>query len=131
MQGQFKWAMAGRNKRKVELVRTELAKQAPSVEQVEVVTADIGDQASLEGMCGAADVVLSLVGPYAKYGKPLVKVSPLAWTHGTSSPQNAVHTSLSQTVPAAKGSAAANEQLPSLQCPCTPFGRETVACLHM
>lgn len=67
--------MAGRNKQKVESVRADLAKQAPTVEQIEVVTADISDQASLESMCSTTDVVLSLVGPYAKYGKPLVKVS--------------------------------------------------------
>jgi short subunit dehydrogenase-like uncharacterized protein len=75
VQGQVRWAMAGRTKIKVESVRSELAKDvSPAVADVPIVLADIKDKRSLDEMISATDVLISLVGPYAVHGKEVVKV---------------------------------------------------------
>ena len=76
MQGQLQWAMAGRNREKVEAVRAELAQSAPSAAQINVVIADVDDPASLQRMVSSTDVLISMVGPYARYGKAVVSVRP-------------------------------------------------------
>lgn len=63
-----KWAAAGRNKEKIEARLKEVG-----VEGVPIVIADSSDPASLDKMCKRTKVVCSLVGPYVKYGTPLVK----------------------------------------------------------
>lgn len=82
MQGQLQWAMAGRNREKVEAVRAELAQSAPSASQIDVVIADLDDPASLQRMVSSTDVLISMVGPYALYGKAVVSVRVQATTSG-------------------------------------------------
>ena len=65
----IRWAMAGRNKEKLEAVRDEIG--APA--SVPIIIADGGDPASLDEMCRAAKVVLTTVGPYQIYGSDLVR----------------------------------------------------------
>ncbi|MEM7510815.1 MAG: saccharopine dehydrogenase NADP-binding domain-containing protein [Bacteroidota bacterium] len=63
----LKWAMGGRNKGKLEEVRAAVAD-----ETVPLVIADSHDEASLDAMTKQAKVICTTVGPYAKYGAPLV-----------------------------------------------------------
>lgn len=63
----LKWAMAGRNREKLEEIRDEVANSF-----VPIVTADSQDEGSLNAMCLRTKVVCTTVGPYAKYGSKLV-----------------------------------------------------------
>jgi short subunit dehydrogenase-like uncharacterized protein len=64
---ELRWALAGRDARKLELLRTELGPASP-----DVLVADARDRASLDAITGAAKVVVTTVGPYALYGRELV-----------------------------------------------------------
>jgi short subunit dehydrogenase-like uncharacterized protein len=65
----FRWAIAGRNLDKLRQVHADLKLNA----DVDIISADIQDPGSLEAMARQARVVLSTVGPYVRYGEPLVK----------------------------------------------------------
>jgi short subunit dehydrogenase-like uncharacterized protein len=58
------WAVAGRNRQKVEAAVADLA-SAPAA----VLQADTDDAASIDRMVGSATVVANLVGPYARHGE--------------------------------------------------------------
>jgi short subunit dehydrogenase-like uncharacterized protein len=73
-----RWAMAGRNRQKLEQVRATLG---PGAADVKVLEADSGDAASLRAMAGQATAVCTTVGPYAKYGMPLVEACARGGTH--------------------------------------------------
>ena len=67
----FSWAIAGRSEDKLRRRVEELAQltdQAP-----EIVVASAGDPASLREMAERARVVITTVGPYDRYGEPLVQ----------------------------------------------------------
>ena len=66
--GDVKWAMAGRSKDKLEAVRDEMG--IPT--DVPLIVADAGDQASLQAMVESTRVLLTTVGPYQLYGNELV-----------------------------------------------------------
>ncbi|MEM8901717.1 MAG: saccharopine dehydrogenase NADP-binding domain-containing protein [Bacteroidota bacterium] len=72
----LKWAMGGRNKSKLEEVRSAIAD-----ETVPLVIADSHDEASLDTMTKQAKVICTTVGPYAKYGAPLVAACVKNQTH--------------------------------------------------
>jgi short subunit dehydrogenase-like uncharacterized protein len=76
--GEFRWAMAGRNERKLRGIRSALD---PPAEDVPIVIADSHDRASLGAMVDRARVVCSTVGPYAKYGSQLVEACARSGTH--------------------------------------------------
>ncbi len=61
------WAMAGRDRNKLEALRERLGVDVP------LINADAHNEASLRAMCEQADVVISTVGPFARFGEPLVK----------------------------------------------------------
>ncbi|WP_420434901.1 saccharopine dehydrogenase family protein [Hyphobacterium sp.] len=63
-----KWAMAGRSRAKLESVRDEMGISP----DVDLITADAGDPASLKAMAGSAKVVITTVGPYQLYGEALL-----------------------------------------------------------
>jgi short subunit dehydrogenase-like uncharacterized protein len=63
-----RWAAAGRDRSKVEQALGEAGVSAP-----EVIVADVGEPDSLLAMARAARVVLNLVGPYTRYGRPVVE----------------------------------------------------------
>ncbi len=65
--GNLRWAMAGRNLNKLEMVRHEVAD-----ETVSLVVADSNDEVSLKEMVKRTKVICTTVGPYAKYGSKLV-----------------------------------------------------------
>ena len=62
-----KWAMAGRNKAKLEAVQTELG-----ISNIPIILADSQDKKSLNQMVQQTSVICTTVGPYAKYGSALV-----------------------------------------------------------
>lgn len=68
--GDLRWAAAGRSKAKLESVRSALGRGAG---RLPLLVADASDAASLHRLCSQARVIVSTVGPYALYGEPLVQ----------------------------------------------------------
>ena len=68
----LKWAVGGRNSQKLQ--------QMLAGRDVAMVTADSGDDASIEALARKTRVVLTTVGPYARYGSSLVAACA---KHGT------------------------------------------------
>jgi len=66
--GNLKWAMGGRDLKKLEKVRDEVANK-----NVSLVIADSNDKVSLLNMANRTKVICTTVGPYAKYGSNLVE----------------------------------------------------------
>ena len=69
LDGDIKWAMAGRSADKLAQVRDEMG----IPDAVPLVVADASDQASVDEMVGRTKVLLTTVGPYQLYGSDLVK----------------------------------------------------------
>jgi len=69
----LKWALAGRNQSKLELLRAELTGRWKHVGQVPLIVADSFDGEALTAMAKSTKVVCTTVGPYAKYGEALVQ----------------------------------------------------------
>lgn len=67
-----RWALAGRDRAKLEAVRDRLAAARPALAGLPLLHADATDPASLEAVAGAARVVITTVGPYVRHGEPLV-----------------------------------------------------------
>ena len=67
-----KWAVGGRNPQKLQ--------QMLAGRDVAMVTADSGDEASIEALVRRTRVILTTVGPYARYGSSLVAACA---KHGT------------------------------------------------
>jgi short subunit dehydrogenase-like uncharacterized protein len=65
----LRWALAGRDRAKLESVRARLGELG---EHVELITADSNDPESLRAMARRTKVVITTVGPYSRYGEPLV-----------------------------------------------------------
>jgi short subunit dehydrogenase-like uncharacterized protein len=61
------WAIAGRNRDKLERLRDALEGASP-----DILVGDAFDRESLESIAGQTSVVCSTVGPYAKFGNELV-----------------------------------------------------------
>jgi short subunit dehydrogenase-like uncharacterized protein len=72
-----RWALAGRNQGKLEEVRRRLGAGA---EDVPLLRADVTDAASVRSVAEAARVVITTVGPYIRYGEPLVAACAAAGT---------------------------------------------------
>jgi len=70
--------LAGRSVDKVNAVRDALGEGASSWT---VLPADSGDQASLDSMAQRARAVVTTVGPYSRYGLPVVEACATAGTH--------------------------------------------------
>ncbi len=74
------WAIAGRNRAKLEAVRMDLARIEPGLASLEILVADSADLGSLEAVARSTRVVCTTVGPYATHGGPLVNACAM---HGT------------------------------------------------
>jgi short subunit dehydrogenase-like uncharacterized protein len=68
------WALAGRNRDKLAGVAERLGADVP------LLSADVTDEASMRALAESARVVISTVGPYARYGEPLVAACAAAGT---------------------------------------------------
>jgi len=75
-----RWALGGRNREKLEAVRTRLAAINPECAKLELLAADSADPDSLKRVAEAARVVITTVGPYILYGEPLVAACAAAGT---------------------------------------------------
>ncbi|WP_432846102.1 saccharopine dehydrogenase family protein [Amycolatopsis sp. CA-161197] len=67
-----RWALAGRNRAKLEDLRTRLTAVDERLGTLPLLSADIADPDSLRAVAASAKVVATTVGPYLHYGEPLV-----------------------------------------------------------
>jgi short subunit dehydrogenase-like uncharacterized protein len=72
-----RWALAGRNPAKLSAVRARLGEACA---EVPVLHADVQDPASLRSVAEATKVVITTVGPYIRYGEPVVAACAAAGT---------------------------------------------------
>ena len=70
------WAIAGRSQQKLDEVR-----QALNLPELPTIIADSADPASLNAMAKQAIALISTVGPYAKYGTPVLDACATEGTH--------------------------------------------------
>ena len=70
----LRWALAGRNRSKLEAVRDRVGVDVP------LLHADVTDPASLAEVAAATKVVITTVGPYLQHGEPLVAACAEAGT---------------------------------------------------
>jgi short subunit dehydrogenase-like uncharacterized protein len=70
------WAMAGRNRQKLEDVRSELGHEG-----IPILIADNLDKPSIEALAQKTQVICTTVGPYAKYGDLVVEACLEHSTH--------------------------------------------------
>src|SRR5690349_9753581 len=75
-----RWALAGRNREKLEGVRRRLAETSPASAQLPLITADTGDASSMRKLAESTSVVITTVGPYINYGEPVVAACAAAGT---------------------------------------------------
>ena len=73
---QFTWAVGGRNEAKLKQVLGKLG-----ADNVPLVVADSNDESALEALAARTKVVLTTVGPYARYGSSLVAACAALGTH--------------------------------------------------
>ncbi|MDF3031800.1 MAG: saccharopine dehydrogenase, partial [Moraxellaceae bacterium] len=78
----FRWAIAGRDAGKLARVRDRVAAVA-GASVPEILEADAGDDASMAALAAAATAVITTVGPYARYGEPLLRACAENGTHYT------------------------------------------------
>ncbi len=76
LEGDLKWAAAGRDADRISSVLSQLGVKAP-----ETIEADVEDRDSLRAMAARASVVLDLVGPYTLYGRPVIEACIAAGSH--------------------------------------------------
>jgi short subunit dehydrogenase-like uncharacterized protein len=71
---QFRWALAGRSRAKLETVASRLSAELP------VLTADVDELASLQHLAKQTKVIITTVGPFKLYGSKLVEACSSAGT---------------------------------------------------
>jgi short subunit dehydrogenase-like uncharacterized protein len=71
----LRWAIAGRDRDRLERIRTAIGRP-----DLPILIGDVRDEASLEAIARDARVVCSTVGPYTKYGDPVVAACVRAGT---------------------------------------------------
>ena len=79
----LRWALAGRNRTKLEAVRARLVADLPDdprLPDLPLVVADSADPTSLEALAASTKVVITTVGPYLLHGEPLVAACAAAGT---------------------------------------------------
>jgi short subunit dehydrogenase-like uncharacterized protein len=76
----LRWALAGRSRGKLAAVRERLAALDPACARLELLQADAGDAVSLSAVAEATRVVATAVGPYLRFGAPLVAACARAGT---------------------------------------------------
>jgi short subunit dehydrogenase-like uncharacterized protein len=75
--GSARIALAGRSEERLRAIRDGLG---PGAQSWPLLTADATDPASLDAMAARTQVVVTTVGPYARYGMPLVAACAAAGT---------------------------------------------------
>jgi short subunit dehydrogenase-like uncharacterized protein len=74
----LRWAIAGRNERKLESLKEQLGESAADMS---LIVADSLDDDAMTRLAERTAVVLTTVGPYARYGSSLVSACAAAGTH--------------------------------------------------
>lgn len=77
----LRWALGGRSAAKLEAVKAELAVEHPAAAGLPVVVADSLDAEAMARVAADCKVVCTTVGPYDRYGEPLVAACAQAGTH--------------------------------------------------
>ena len=72
-----RWAIAGRNRQKLEAVRSRLGAEHADLALLE---ADIDDSSSMRSLAESTRVLITTVGPYINYGEPVVAACAAAGT---------------------------------------------------
>ena len=75
-----RWALAGRDRGRLEAVRERVVSQHPDGVAPDLVTADVTDAASVRSLAESARVVATTVGPYLQHGEPVVAACAAAGT---------------------------------------------------
>lgn len=76
-----RWAIAGRSLQKLEAVRERLATLNPACAAMPLLVTEADDASALAEIARSTKVIVTTVGPYLKYGEPLVKACAEAGTH--------------------------------------------------
>lgn len=76
----LRWALAGRNRARLEAIAARVAELAPDRPAPEVIEISLDDAAGLDALVARARLVLTTVGPYAIHGEPLVAACARAGT---------------------------------------------------
>lgn len=76
--GELRWAIAGRDQAKLESIRSELGIAA---NDVAIIISDSFNNEAMQSLARDTKVVLTTVGPYAKYGSALVEACVAHGTH--------------------------------------------------
>jgi len=76
----LRWALAGRNRAKLETVRERVAAVDPRWTDLPLVHADTSTPLSVAALAAATRVVVTTVGPYLAHGEPLVAACAQAGT---------------------------------------------------
>lgn len=86
-QQRVKWAIAGRSKSKLHATLAAIGQELGGNEytdilnNVDVIIADTSDQSTLKGLVENTRSIASTVGPFQKYGSPLVEYCAMYGTH--------------------------------------------------
>ncbi len=74
LNGELKWAIAGRSESKLQSVRGSLVPVlGDEAKHLPILLADAARDEQVRALCEQTNVIVSTVGPYALYGEPLVK----------------------------------------------------------
>ncbi|MDG4832583.1 saccharopine dehydrogenase NADP-binding domain-containing protein [Solwaraspora sp. WMMD1047] len=76
----LRWALAGRNEERLAAVRRELAVVNPACAELPLLRADATDPADVAAVAASTRVVISTVGPFLRFGEPLVAACAAAGT---------------------------------------------------
>jgi short subunit dehydrogenase-like uncharacterized protein len=76
--GEVRWAIAGRNREKLEAVKAQVGAAAGAVE---VLVADSRDQSTVDAIVARTRVLLNTAGPFALYGDAIVNACVRLRTH--------------------------------------------------
>lgn len=76
--GNIRWAIAGRNKAKLEAVKTQIG---DTIKAIDVLIADSQDQTAIDAIVSRTRVILTTAGPFALYGTKIVDACVRFKTH--------------------------------------------------
>ena len=77
----LRWAIAGRNARKLAEVRERLVAINPKLADLTLIAADSTDPESMTALATSTKALITTVGPYATYGEPLAAACAAAGTN--------------------------------------------------
>ncbi len=74
-------AFAGRSVERMRSVRERCMRRSPAAQEPELIELDLNDEPAVANAVRRATVVISTVGPYSRYGSPVVAACAAAGTH--------------------------------------------------